>query len=223
MSSGDGFGTREFLENDYMKRMSAAVLGIYGNSKEEANYPAYFVDSEHKPLDGATGRYTITFGSGQLPPVNAFWSLTIYELPASLLTDNPIDRYLIHSPIEPNLVRDADGGITLYIQHESPRKQREPPCALRNDLAPDDAWIHRRRSNEECHTFRCLRVCCPGGPDRLRPLRSCRIGPGVRDAAVGHSHVRYRADGRSAPGRSQPMEKDHRRQGDRDARQLHPR
>ena len=45
-SSGDGFGTREFLKNEYMLRMSAAVLGIYGNSKEEANYPAYFVDFE---------------------------------------------------------------------------------------------------------------------------------------------------------------------------------
>jgi hypothetical protein len=124
--SGDGFGTREFLQNDYMMRMSAAVLGIYGNSKEEANYPAYFVDSDRKPLDGATGRYTVRFEPGQLPPVNAFWSLTMYELPASLLTENPINRYLINSPMEPNLIRDADDGITLYIQHESPGKSKEP-------------------------------------------------------------------------------------------------
>ena len=125
-SSGDGFGTREFLRNDYMMRMSSAVLGIYGNSKEEANYPAYFVDSERKPFDGSTGRYTVTFGPGQLPPVNAFWSLTMYELPASLLTQNPINRYLINSPMEPNLIRNADGGITLYIQHQSPGKDKEP-------------------------------------------------------------------------------------------------
>jgi hypothetical protein len=124
--SADGFGTREFLHNDYMMRMSSAVLGIYGNSKEEANYPAYFVDSEGKPLDGATGRYTIRFGAGQLPPVNAFWSLTMYELPASLLTENPINRYLINSPMLPNLIRDADGGITLYMQHQSPGKDKEP-------------------------------------------------------------------------------------------------
>jgi hypothetical protein len=124
--SSDGFGTREFLANDYMMRMSSAVLGIYGNSKEEANYPAYFVDSERKPLDGATGRYTVRFGPGQLPPVNAFWSLTMYELPASLLTENPINRYLINSPMEPTLTRDADGGITLYIQHQSPGKDKEP-------------------------------------------------------------------------------------------------
>lgn len=124
--SADGFGTREFLGNDYMVRMASAVLGIYGNSKEEANYPAYFTDSEGMPLDGATGRYTLRFEAGGLPPVNSFWSLTMYELPASLLTENPIDRYLINSTMEPDLVRDADGGITLYIQHESPGADKEP-------------------------------------------------------------------------------------------------
>ena len=123
--SADGFGTREFLGNDYMMRMSSAVLGIYGNSKEEANYPAYFTDSEGKPLDGASNLYTVRFEPGQLPPVNSFWSLTMYELPASLLTENPINRYLINSPMERDLVRDAAGGITLYIQHESPGKDKE--------------------------------------------------------------------------------------------------
>ena len=124
-SSADGFGTREFLHNDYMNRMSSAVLGIYGNSKEEANYPIYFVDSERNPLNGATCRYTVKFGPNQLPPVNAFWSLTMYELPASLLTENAIDRYLINSQMEPDLIHDADGAITLYIQHESPGKDKE--------------------------------------------------------------------------------------------------
>jgi hypothetical protein len=109
-----------------MIRMSSAVLGIYGNSKEEANYLIYFVDAERNLLNGATGRYTVRFGPGQLPPVNAFWSLTMYELPASLLTENPINQYLINSPMEPDLIRDADGGITLYIQHESPDKDKEP-------------------------------------------------------------------------------------------------
>jgi hypothetical protein len=124
-SSADGFGTREFLRDDYLTRMSSAVLGIYGNSREEANYPAYFTDSEGKPLEGASNRYTLSFEPGKLPPVNSFWSLTMYELPASLLTENPIDRYLINSPMEPELVRNADGGITLYIQHESPGADRK--------------------------------------------------------------------------------------------------
>jgi hypothetical protein len=57
--------------------------------------------------------------------VNAFWSLTMYELPASLLVDNSINRYLINSPMLPQLKRDSDGGLTLYIQHESPGKEKE--------------------------------------------------------------------------------------------------
>jgi hypothetical protein len=123
-SSSDGFGTRAFLKNDYLQRMAAAVLGIYGNSKDEAMYPLYFVDSAMQKLDGAN-RYTLRFAKGQLPPVNAFWSLTIYELPASLLSANPLNRYLINSPMLPGLKRDADGGITLYIQNGSPGKEKE--------------------------------------------------------------------------------------------------
>lgn len=124
-SSADGFGTREFLGNDYLMRMASAALGIYGNSKEEANYPAYFTDSAGKPLDASANRYTVRFEPGRLPPVNSFWSLTMYELPSSLLTDNPLDRYLINSTMEPALIRDPDGGITLYVQHESPGKDKE--------------------------------------------------------------------------------------------------
>ena len=63
--------------------------------------------------------------AGKLPPVNSFWSLTMYELPASLLTENPINRYLINSPMEPDLIRDADGGVTLYIQQDSPGRDKE--------------------------------------------------------------------------------------------------
>lgn len=124
ISSADGFGTRAFLKNDYMQRMSSAVLGIYGNSKDEALYPAYFVDSTGQKLEGA-GRYVLRFPARQLPPVNAFWSLTMYQLPESLLYANPINRYLINSPMLPSLKRDPDGGITIHVQHESPGKDRE--------------------------------------------------------------------------------------------------
>jgi len=123
-TSADGFGTRAALKNEYMSRMSAAVLGIYGNSKEEALYPIYFVDSGNQKLDGAN-RYTLRFASDQLPPVNAFWSLTLYDLPASLLYANSLNRYLINSPMLPSLKRDADGGITLYVQNESPGADKE--------------------------------------------------------------------------------------------------
>jgi hypothetical protein len=123
-TSGDCLGTREHLKNNYLYRMTAAVLGIYGNSKEEAMYPMYGIDADGKKLDG-TNRYTVHFATGQLPPVNAFWSLTMYEMPASLLSANPLNRYLINSPMLPSLKRDADGGLTLYIQHESPGSEKE--------------------------------------------------------------------------------------------------
>jgi hypothetical protein len=124
VSPGDVFGTREFLKNNYLYRMGAAVLGIYGNSKQEAMYPPYYVDGAKEKLTGAN-RYTLHFASGQLPPVNAFWSLTMYEEPKSLLVANPINRYLINSPMLPELKRDPDGGLTLIIQNESPGKDKE--------------------------------------------------------------------------------------------------
>ncbi|MDM0032344.1 DUF1254 domain-containing protein [Variovorax sp. J22P271] len=123
LSAGDLFGTRESMKNNYLNRM-LATIGIYGNSKEEALYPVYGVDANGQPLDGSN-RYTLHFAAGQLPPVNAFWSLTMYELPASLLVENPLSRYLINSPMLPKLKRDPDGGLTLYIQQESPGKDKE--------------------------------------------------------------------------------------------------
>jgi hypothetical protein len=101
------------------------VLGIWGNSEEEAIYPTYYVDADGEKLDGSH-RYTLRFAPDQLPPVEAFWSLTMYELPESLLAENPINRYLLNSPMLDDFVRDTDGGITLYLQHESPGKDKEP-------------------------------------------------------------------------------------------------
>jgi hypothetical protein len=124
VTSGDLLGTRDYLKNNYLYRMAAAVLGIYGNSKNEAMYPAYAIDADGKKLDGAN-RYAVRFAPGQLPPVNAFWSLTMYELPQSLLVANPLNRYLLNSPMLPQFKRDADGALTLYIQNESPGADKE--------------------------------------------------------------------------------------------------
>ncbi|MCK1410215.1 DUF1254 domain-containing protein [Bradyrhizobium sp. 76] len=124
LNSGEVFGTRAYLKGDYLYRMGAAVLGIYGNSKQEALYPTYYLDATKQKLDGAN-RYTLRFAPDQLPPVNAFWSLTMYDEPQSLLVANPLNRYLINSPMLPQLNRDADGGLTLIIQNESPGKDKE--------------------------------------------------------------------------------------------------
>ena len=123
LTSGDLFGTRQSMKNNYLNRW-LGTIGIYGNSKQEAMYPIYRVDADGQNLSGAN-RYTIRFAPGQLPPVNAFWSLTMYNLPESLLVANPINRYLINSPMLPQLHRDADGGLTLLIQNESPAKDEE--------------------------------------------------------------------------------------------------
>ncbi|MCH8960223.1 MAG: DUF1254 domain-containing protein [Bacteroidetes bacterium] len=124
VTAGDMFGTREYLQNNYLYRFAGAVVGIYGNSKLEAMYPRYGTDSDGQQLDGAN-RYTLRFAPGNLPPVHAFWSLTMYEMPASLLVANPLNRYLLNSPMLPQFKRDADGGITFYIQHQSPGADKE--------------------------------------------------------------------------------------------------
>ena len=124
VTSGDLLGTRVHLKNNYLYRMAGAVLGIYGNSKEEAMYPVYAVDSEGQKLDG-NSRYTVHFAPDQLPAANAFWSLTMYELPSSLLVANSIDRYLLNKPMMPQFIKDPDGGLTFYIQNESPGDARE--------------------------------------------------------------------------------------------------
>ena len=117
-------GTRTYLKNNYQYRMTAAVAGIYGNSKDEAIYPVLALDSKGRALDG-THRYTLRFAPGQLPPGNAFWSITMYRMPESLLVANPIDRYLINSPMLPQLKKDADGGLTIHVQNTSPGADKE--------------------------------------------------------------------------------------------------
>jgi hypothetical protein len=119
VTSGDLLGSRDALKNNYLYRFRGTVAGIWGNAKEEAIYPAYYLDSMGQPLDG-THRYALRFAPDGFPPVHAFWSLTMYNLPERLLVANPLNRYLVNSPMLPDLQRDADGGVTVYIQHDSP-------------------------------------------------------------------------------------------------------
>lgn len=124
MTSSMGyFGTRAFMKNDYLKRSVAAKVGLWGNSQQEALYPLYQVDGDGQRFDGSAKNYTVVFD--ELPPVDAFWSLTMYDGRTQALVANPLDRYLINSPMLPDLKRDADGGLTLYIQHQSPGKDKE--------------------------------------------------------------------------------------------------
>jgi hypothetical protein len=119
------FGSREFMQGRFFDRAVGAKYGIYGNAKEEAIYAVYNVDGAGLPLEGSGEGYTLHFAAGELPPVNAFWSLTVYDGKTQLLVENPINRYLINSPMLPELTKDADGGLTLYLQHEQPAAERE--------------------------------------------------------------------------------------------------
>ncbi len=122
---GAAAGSRDFFNGNYALRAAGAKVGIYGNDAEEASYPFARNDVNGVPLDGSRHNYTLTFPAGGLPPVNAFWSITMYDGNTQLLIDNPINRYLINAPMLPDLKTNADGSLTLYIQHESPGKDRE--------------------------------------------------------------------------------------------------
>lgn len=115
-----GFGDRHAYAGDWTLRAAAAMAGIYGNDAVEALYPMLATDSDGKKPDCSTNRYTLTFPPGQLPPANAFWSVTMYDGKTQLLIDNPIDRYLINSPMLPDLKKNPDGSLTIYIQKDSP-------------------------------------------------------------------------------------------------------
>jgi hypothetical protein len=117
---GSWFGDRTFFNGNWLLRAAGAKGGIYGNDAVEATYPLTRSDRDGKPLDGSKANYTLTFAEGQLPPANAFWSVTIYDGKTQLLIKNPINRYLINSPMLPALKKGADGSLTLYIQKDSP-------------------------------------------------------------------------------------------------------
>ena len=135
LASAKVFGTRAFLNKSakdnyklddlFMIRAVGAQLGIYGNSGEEAIYPTYLADAEGTPLDASKNNYTMTFKKGAFPPVTAFWSLTMYDGKTQLLIDNPLNRYLLNSPMMDSFVINKDGSLTLYVQKESPGKELE--------------------------------------------------------------------------------------------------
>ncbi len=118
-------GDSAHYHGDWLARAAAAKAGIYGNSPEEAMYPFTRVDNDGQMLDGSRHDYALTFAPGQLPPVDAFWSVTMYDGKTQLLIENPINRYLINSPMLPDLKKNADGSLTLYIQNKSPGADKE--------------------------------------------------------------------------------------------------
>ncbi len=119
------FGDLSFYNGNWLKRAAAARAGIFGNDALEAMYPMTRTDANGEPLDGSKHNYTLTFPADQLPPVNAFWSVTMYNGKTQFLIKNPINRYLINSPMLTDMHKNEDGSLTLYIQKDSPGKTKE--------------------------------------------------------------------------------------------------
>jgi hypothetical protein len=119
------FGDRAFFKGNWLLRSAGAKIGIYGNSASEAVYPKTRIAADGQLIDTSKGNYTLTFAKGSLPPVNAFWSVTMYDGTSQLLIKNPINRFLINSPMLPSMKKNGDDSLTLYIQKDSPGKSRE--------------------------------------------------------------------------------------------------
>jgi len=114
---------RAGLSDDFLLRASLQCLGgIIANDPAEAVYFNTTIDAEGKTFEGGK-RYIMHFAPGQLPEVKAFWSITMYD-PTYNLVDNPINRYAIGNRTL-DLKKDADGGLTLYIQGDTPGKDKE--------------------------------------------------------------------------------------------------
>src|SRR5437899_8212459 len=122
---GSLFGDATFYKGDWLKRAAAAQAGIYGNDAVEAMYPMTKTLANCEPLDGSKHNYTLTFAAGQYTPVHGFWSMTMYDGKTQVFIKHPINRYLINSPMLPQMKKNENGSLTLYIQKDSPGADKE--------------------------------------------------------------------------------------------------
>jgi hypothetical protein len=107
--------------NYYLKRAIISQFGLGANPPEDAIYPLNLGDQAGRPLDGAN-KYTLHFDKAALPPVDAFWSVTLYD-PEGYQVANPLNRFAVSSWMP--FKYDPDGSLTLYFQNENPSKDKE--------------------------------------------------------------------------------------------------
>ena len=107
--------------NYYLKRAILAQIGLGANLPEDAIYPLNLSDDTGRPLDGSN-KYTLHFEKTATPPVNAFWSVTLYDSEGFQVA-NPLNRFAVSSWMP--FKYDPDGALTLYFQNESPGKDKE--------------------------------------------------------------------------------------------------
>jgi hypothetical protein len=106
---------------DYLQRALITAIGLGANRPQDAVYPTSEVDPHGKPYSGAN-KYVMHFNKGQLPPVNGFWSLTMYN-GEYFFVANALNRYSISA--RQNLKKNPDGSVDLYLQNESPGADKE--------------------------------------------------------------------------------------------------
>ena len=106
---------------DYLQRATVAYYGLGANRTKDAVYPTSETDADGKPYDGANA-YTLTFPKGELPPVNGFWSVTMYDA-NYFFVDNPLNRYTLSARNQ--LKQNDDGSVTLYVQSQAPGEDKK--------------------------------------------------------------------------------------------------
>ncbi|MCL1586997.1 MAG: DUF1254 domain-containing protein [Actinomycetia bacterium] len=118
------FRNRKDTDKDYFNRALGVMVGIFGNVKAQSMYFATARDDHGDLLDGSKHSYSVTFAKGQLPPVEYFWSWTMYKLPQRWLVENPINRYNLSSAT-PGVKTADDGSLTVYMQTDSPGEDKK--------------------------------------------------------------------------------------------------
>jgi hypothetical protein len=106
---------------DYLDRALLTAIGLGANRPQDAVYPTSDVDAEGKPYSGSN-KYVMHFDKGQMPPVNGFWSITMYD-GAYFFVANPLNRYTLSA--RNKLKKNPDGSVDLLFQHENPGKDKE--------------------------------------------------------------------------------------------------
>jgi hypothetical protein len=119
--------------DDYLQRAVIAYFGLGANRPQDAVYPTSEVDADGKPYTGKN-KYVLHFPKGQLPPVEGFWSLTMYNA-AYFFVDNKLNRYTLSQ--RNALKKNADGSVDLYVQHENPGPDKESNWLP----APEDSFV----------------------------------------------------------------------------------
>jgi len=107
---------------DYIQRALVTAIGLGANRPQDAVYPTGQKDADGKEFDAASNKYVMHFDKDQMPPVNGFWSLTMYDA-SYFFVPNPLNRYTLSQ--RNKFVTNADGSVDLYLQAESPGKAKE--------------------------------------------------------------------------------------------------